>query len=306
MRLTLNRAFGGLGHRSPTQVLKKARAGRMAPGPTEQPSPGITPDIEQIAQEAAIARGLLAASDSDRQQMYGSAYDAIYTTSLKRRGPSIDDQTFGASRRLLPLLEKISKPGQNVLEVGCGVGLLTIELGRLGRHTVGVDVSRVALDRARTFAEGVAEFELVSGTHLPYKDESFDAAFSVEVLEHLHEHDAPPHLTEMLRVLRPGGRYWIVTPNALLSRGSAARFGVDVQADGDVHLKEWTYSQLIVAARKAGFTNMRTPWRNYSLASFPLLPAGLKASIERPFATSPVLTKLAGITSVSILVQRPR
>jgi ubiquinone/menaquinone biosynthesis C-methylase UbiE len=99
---------------------------------------------------------------------------------------------------LLPLL----RPGQDVLDVGCGPGTITIDLaGRVapGRVT-GIDLVAVADSDAApdnvTFATGdVYALEFV--------DASFDVVHAHQVLQHLSRPVAA--LTEMRRVLRPGG-----------------------------------------------------------------------------------------------------
>jgi SAM-dependent methyltransferase len=146
-----------------------------------------------------------------------------------------------------------------------------------------VDVSTVALDLARRHAEGTsARFELASAVDLPFPDSSIDLVFSVEVMEHLHPSDARAHLREAARVLRPRGRYWVLTPNRLVARSAAERFGVEGSSpDDDIHLKEWTYAELAVELRSAGFVDLRSPWRSRHFHRLPLLPVAAKQVAER-------------------------
>jgi ubiquinone/menaquinone biosynthesis C-methylase UbiE len=71
---------------------------------------------------------------------------------------------------------------------------MAIELARAGRCVTGIDVSRVALEKARSRGERVRglEFTLVTGVNLPYADAVFNFAYSIEVLAHLHERDVKP------------------------------------------------------------------------------------------------------------------
>lgn len=107
---------------------------------------------------------------------------------------------------LLPHL----RPGQDLLDVGCGPGTITVDLARLvapGR-VVGVDrvEEPLAAARADAAAHGVANVTYATGDayRLDHPDESFDVVHAHQVLQHLA--DPVAALAEMRRVCRPGGR----------------------------------------------------------------------------------------------------
>jgi SAM-dependent methyltransferase len=91
--------------------------------------------------------------------------------------------------------------GRDVLEVGCGTGLILSRLAEVARRAEGVDLSPGMLEKARTRGLTVHE---ASATELPYPDASFDVVLSFKVLAHVP--DVRLALTEMARVCRPGGR----------------------------------------------------------------------------------------------------
>ncbi|MFI7060351.1 methyltransferase domain-containing protein [Kribbella sp. NPDC050124] len=103
------------------------------------------------------------------------------------------------------------RPGDRVLDVGVGPGLLAAEMapevGPDGR-ICGIDVSDSMLDLARTRAEvpGGPRIELEPGsaTNIPYPPESFDVVVSTQVFEYVD--DLAGALEEVRRVLRPAGR----------------------------------------------------------------------------------------------------
>jgi SAM-dependent methyltransferase len=103
-------------------------------------------------------------------------------------------------------------PGARALEVGCGTGVVTRDLGRrVGRRgrVVGVDPSRAFVREARRRAREAAPavpctFRVADGRRLPFRAGRFDAALAVTVLLHVPEADRV--LAEMMRVVRPGGR----------------------------------------------------------------------------------------------------
>lgn len=105
------------------------------------------------------------------------------------------------------------RPGEIGLDVGCGPGMLLQSLaeavGSQG-HVVGIDSSQSMLRLAGARCEGLAQVQLREGsaTQLPVEDSSFDFVTCVQVL--LYVEDVPRALAEIFRVLRPGGRVYIM------------------------------------------------------------------------------------------------
>ncbi len=95
-----------------------------------------------------------------------------------------------------------------VLDVGCGVGRVVGALRASGADARGVDVSEANIQRAR--AEGLP-CEFYDGKRLPFPSASFAAAGALNVLEHV---EAPEDfLEELVRVVQPGGRVVVSSPN---------------------------------------------------------------------------------------------
>ena len=99
----------------------------------------------------------------------------------------------------LGLVEPLVR-GRDVLEVGCGTGLILEKLASFSNRAEGVDLSpgmlALARERGLTVREG-------SATELPFEDNSFDVVVSFKVLAHVPEIERA--LSEMARVCRPGG-----------------------------------------------------------------------------------------------------
>lgn len=105
-----------------------------------------------------------------------------------------------------------ARPGENVLEVGCGLGADARELARAvapeGRVTA-VDVSEAMLDAARERHDGSnVTYERADVTDLPYGDATFDVIRIERVLQHVP--DVEKACAEMARVLKPGGRVLVL------------------------------------------------------------------------------------------------
>lgn len=88
----------------------------------------------------------------------------------------------------------------DVLEAGCGTGLLLERVKAFAASATGVDLSGGMLARARARGLDVAQGSV---TALPYRDHSFDLVYCVKVLPHVA--DIRLALSEMARVTRPGG-----------------------------------------------------------------------------------------------------
>lgn len=100
-------------------------------------------------------------------------------------------------------------PGEQILDVGVGPGLLALDLARLvgeSGRLVGLDVApaMVAAATARLAGLPQAEVRVGDAAELDLPDGAFDAAVSTQVYEYVA--DMPRALSELRRVLRPGGR----------------------------------------------------------------------------------------------------
>lgn len=100
------------------------------------------------------------------------------------------------------------RPGMQSIDVGCGIGLLTMLMHELSHRakTVGVDGSAARIETARSLlssADGGIEFVNADVHKLPMGADSFDFAWSRFVFEYLP--DPSLVLREMIRVTRPGG-----------------------------------------------------------------------------------------------------
>ncbi|MBN2317305.1 MAG: class I SAM-dependent methyltransferase [Sedimentisphaerales bacterium] len=104
----------------------------------------------------------------------------------------------------------VLKPGDKILEIGCGIGSVVFELSRQGYDITGIDISNAAITYGLK-KYGDIRLDVQAAETLPYEDESFDGALSFDVFEHIAQIDR--HVGEVRRVLRPGGSYLFQTPN---------------------------------------------------------------------------------------------
>jgi len=96
------------------------------------------------------------------------------------------------------------------LDVGCGVGQVVQALKNQGFCAHGIDVSETSIELARIYSETCQVYD---GHQIPFPNETFQAVGAFNVLEHVE--DPVSFLDEMSRVLRPGGRMIVSSPNFL-------------------------------------------------------------------------------------------
>ena len=101
-----------------------------------------------------------------------------------------------------PVLELLApKPGERILDLGCGDGVLTKKIADMGCEVVAVDSSPAFIDSARKLG---LDAHVIDAVALPYREE-FDAVFSNAVLHWIKQADEM--IGGVYRALRPGGRF---------------------------------------------------------------------------------------------------
>lgn len=147
-------------------------------------------------------------------------YDAFSTEYERERGANDP----GGYHELLDELEseyvRRFGQGRDVLEVGCGTGLVLKRIREFARLAKGVDLSPGMLEKAK--ARGL-DVQLGSATELPFDANRFDVTCSFKVLAHVP--DIERALAEMARVTRPGGVVLAEFYNPHSLRGLAKRLG---------------------------------------------------------------------------------
>jgi 2-polyprenyl-3-methyl-5-hydroxy-6-metoxy-1,4-benzoquinol methylase len=97
-----------------------------------------------------------------------------------------------------------------VLELGCGAGILARKLLEFGNTVTALDISEVAIAQLPKEIKGVVS----TLPDIPFSDDSFDVVVATEILEHINDDQAC--VMEAVRVLRPGGRAYFAVPNDCL------------------------------------------------------------------------------------------
>lgn len=191
--------------------------------------------------------------------------------------------------------------GLELLEAGCGTGLVLSRLKPYTSRAVGVDLSRGMLRQARARA-----LEVVQGsiTALPFADASFDVVCSFKVLAHVEAIEQA--LFEMARVLRPGGLLCAEFYNALSLRHLIKRLKPPTSTSSEFH-DEAVYTRYDTLPRIQSYLppglaieavhGIRVVTPLPFLHRVPLVAEALQA-IERRAADLPGLRELGGFLLV--------
>jgi len=118
--------------------------------------------------------------------------------------------------------------GLRILDIGCGGGLLSEPLARLGANMVGVDAARANIEIARLHAraEGVkVDYRADTAENLAAEGEQFDAVLNMEVVEHVA--NVPLFMRAVSQLVKPGGLMFVASLNRTLKSWGLAIIGAE-------------------------------------------------------------------------------
>jgi ubiquinone/menaquinone biosynthesis C-methylase UbiE len=186
-------------------------------------------------------------------------------------------------------------PGRRALELGCGTGVFLERVAASGAAICGLDLSTDLLERAARRVSGHAQIRLCRGDagRLPFPPGSFDVVYGSSVLHHL---DLEETMTEVFRVLRPGGRAVFAEPN-LLNPQIVAMFKLNLLK------KRYAVSpdEMAFTRFRAARTLRRIGFEDVSVVPFDFLHPSVPASwidgvsrIGRRLERVPLIREIAG------------
>jgi SAM-dependent methyltransferase len=172
---------------------------------------------------------------SARVDLYDHAY-ANYGAEVYRQirvetyGQDLGQTSWATTEESeeIPGILRLTKQA-HVLEVGCGSGRYALQVAeKIGCRVVGVDINGPGIETANQLSSArnmsdQVRFQICDASkHLPFADETFDAAFANDVLCHIPGRAGA--LREICRVVRPGGRF--VFSDALVIAGTVSHLEI--------------------------------------------------------------------------------
>jgi ubiquinone/menaquinone biosynthesis C-methylase UbiE len=141
----------------------------------------------------------------------------MHTQELTQAGLIFGQSARASGRNVLQRLVAFEKlhpfPQGLAADLGCGQGGYTVELAKRFERVIGVDILSTNVDQADDGALDNVVFRCGSLEDLPLDSETLDAAFLIEVLDHVTAVERS--LSELRRVLKPQAIAYISVPNAL-------------------------------------------------------------------------------------------
>ena len=103
---------------------------------------------------------------------------------------------------------------KTVLDIGCGFGWIELDLLKRGvKKVIGLEIAEEDLSAAReNISHKKAQFMIGSGIHIPLKDNAVDTVVCFEVIEHIPKNTEYLLFSEVGRVLKKGGTFYLSTP----------------------------------------------------------------------------------------------
>jgi len=152
----------------------------------------------------------------------------------------------------------LATPDAKVLDIGCGFGRVEKFLAPHVREVHGVDVSGVAVRRARQFVRAEnCHFHRISGKDLHiFPDRTFDLVFSISTIQHMSKEQAFVMIAEAYRVLKEGGRLLVDFPD-LASQIKQFALNALVGISGSTRMRYYTKEEVKLIFDFCGFSDMR-------------------------------------------------
>lgn len=221
--------------------------------------------------EKKLTKDLLSSTSRDRWETFDRSYTRLYgelewLNQFAGESPAVG---MANDRQFRKWHVAIGAAPLTIYEIGSGKGGLITYLAGQGFTCKATEITRERGEKHVDSGVPNLSWAVSDGVHLERFESagSYDVVVSDQVIEHLHPEDIAAHLGGVQQILKPGGRYIFGTPHRFSGPHDVSRV-FEYDRPLGMHLKEYTYRELVTALHRAGFKP----------AYYSLIPGGNAAS----------------------------
>lgn len=163
---------------------------------------------------------------------------------------------------MIKIVDGLNLKNRNILDIGCYDGIFLSMISNRQNNFYGLEASEYGYKESMKRGIAVQKFYVNDEDALPYENDFFDLVAAGEVIEHIFNTDH--FLSEVGRILKPGGRFLISTPNVaslgrrwLLLIGKNPLLETSIQAGNAGHIRYFTFKSLSKLLEKNGFRMLK-------------------------------------------------
>jgi len=189
----------------------------------------------------------------DNFDRFAKDYNQVFSESVDVSG---GDRDYFSEYKIIEVSQKENVSAKlRVLDLGCGDGNSVKYFSKYFPQSefVGTDVSEASIEEARAKMVPRASFVPYNGETLPFADDSFDVVFTSMVFHHVNFDLHGGLLTEIYRILKKGGRFYIFEHNPL--NPVTRKIVRECEFDNDAVLLPHSYTNRML--RTAGFVDSK-------------------------------------------------
>ena len=211
--------------------------------------------------EKRLRKELLDSTPENRWETFEEAYTTLYRELSWRNKLARNDRRHSPAAQYAHWAQLIGSAPKKVYEVGSGQGELIEYLAKCGFDCKATEITKERGSKW-TSPHPNLKWGTSDGIHFGQFEPAgyYDAVLSNQVIEHIHPDDILEHFRGVFTILCNGGRYIFSTPHSVAGPSDVSGiFRQDTPVG--MHLKEYTYGELVGLLKQAGFRRISTALR---------------------------------------------